>query len=140
MFIHQKIDDPLFGKMILAPDESSYHGEVLFVPLKEKIQINVLSSSSRPTNKQHSLYKEIEQRYNEWIEKIPSFIENAFPQKGRLLSTFEFTKTFELQGIWIADLDKTIDTWEIEYATEGLDGLISIQFVNWEPSGFSFVQ
>lgn len=140
MFIHQKIDDPLFGKMILAPDESSYHGEILFAPLKEEIQISIFSSLSGPTAKQHSLYKEIEQRYSEWIEKIPPFIENAFPKQGRPLSTFEFTRTFELSGICIADLNKTKNTWEIEYATEGLDGLISIQFVNWEPYSFSFVQ
>ena len=138
MFIPQKIDDPVFGQMELIDDEICYQGSVLFAPLSQQIEIYVYSKSNGPSKNQHTLYREIEKRYSEWIEKLPSYVETYFPSPGRPRTTLEFTNKFEFSGIHIPELDATKNVWEIEYFTDGLDGWIEIQFINWEPTSFLF--
>ena len=140
MFIPQKFEDPMFGQMKLIDDETSYHGRVFFAPLNQQIEINVLSKSCGPTKDQHTLFRQIEDRYFDWIENLPPCIEKNYPFRKGPLTVLDFTKNFELIAIRIPEYDDNKKSWGVEYTTDGLDGWIEIQFINWMPSNFSFEQ
>jgi hypothetical protein len=136
-----KIDDPLFGSMELVDDETQYFGTIHFTPLKKEIDIIVFSKLRGPTEKQRILYRQIEQKYFECIEKLPVVIEETFQKERKNFVIRDFSKEFELTGISISYLDETGISWDLEYVTPHvLDGFISINYVNWDPKEVSFVQ
>ena len=135
MRLKPKIEDPLFGLMTLVDDETCFQGRAYFSPLKTDIVISINTKSWGPTEEQRSLYKEIELRYFECIDKIPSLLEKAIPNRSRPISSMEFQKEFELQQINSREISSTRLVWELEFIIDGLDGWIVILFNNWKPSG-----
>jgi hypothetical protein len=137
----RKIDDPVFGSMTLVDDETCYQGMCYFTPLGTEILMSVFSRLREPSEKQRSLFKEIEKNYFTCVERLPAVVEDEFRKGRKDFSIINFSKEFGLIGIIIPELDASQGAFVLEYDTiHELDGWINVRFVDWEPNKVSFVQ
>jgi hypothetical protein len=124
-----RIIDPTFGELRRLAD-SSWTGEVMFSPTRQPVSISIDASAAGPTDEQRSLFKRIEEKYEELL-----------PEISRSLA--EFAKEdwhFELCDIELP-ADPRSDKWTGQYERTGEEEVLGyfVEVVDWKVVGVTGV-
>ena len=124
-----RIIDPTFGELRRLAD-SSWTGEVVFSPTRQRVAVSIDASAAGPTDEQRSLFKQIEEKYEELL-----------PEISRSLAEYvEEDWQFELCDIELP-ADPQSDKWTGQYERTGEEEVLGyfVDVVDWKVAGVTGV-
>jgi len=117
-----RIVDSTFGELRRVAN-SEWTGEVMFSPTQQRVGVSIDASADGPTDGQRSLFRQIEQKYDELL-----------PEISRSLAEFvEQDWQFELRDIELP-ADPQSDRWTGQYEKTGEEDFMGyfVEVVNWK--------
>jgi len=124
-----RIVDPTFGQLRRIAN-SEWTGEVMFSPTQRCVAVSIDASADGPTDEQRSLFKRIEQKYDELL-----------PEISRSLAAYvEHDWHFELCDIEIP-ADPQSDKWTCQYEKTGEENRMGyfVDVADWKVVGVTGV-
>jgi hypothetical protein len=134
------IQDELFGKLRFVdfkdPLQNYFEGKVFFNPSQAEIVVLIHSDLEGPGAEQRAFYKEVENNFDRYLEKIKPLIEDEFRNWKEAFEIRDFNKEFTMDCITIPRIDVRPYKWEMVFTTvHDRNHYVTIDFVDKEPKG-----
>jgi len=123
-----RIVDPVFGELRRVAS-SEWRGEVMFSPTHQRVGVSIVAADG-PTDGQRSLFKRIQEKYDELLPEISRSLAEYVEQDWQ----------FELCDIELP-ADPQSDKWTGQYEKTGEENFMGyfVEVANWKVAGITGV-
>ncbi|WP_295128462.1 hypothetical protein [uncultured Chitinophaga sp.] len=131
------LHDELFGEirfLDFGKHDSYFESKVNFSPDGHPIDCLIPADESGPTEHQRAFYRQLQQNYPAYTEKVKHLIEEEFRHFNEEFIIVDFSKELELEHIRLPQPEKPDYEWELAFSSVHDDNhLITIGFIGEEP-------
>lgn len=129
------IEDKVFGllKYIEGNNTCFFSGKQIFTPLEKEVEINIITTTDKPTVEQQNFYLELQINYNDYKLKMSPIIEDIFNEAFDNFKIKDFNKEFNLKQVTIPNFHEKILVWNLSFESiHEKNHLFTVDFNNYE--------
>jgi hypothetical protein len=135
-----KIHDDLFGELRFIDFKDSsknyFEGKGFFPPTQSDTEFLIQADIEGPTSAQKEFYNELQNNFEQYIQKMKPLIEDEFRNWKENFEIKEFNKEFTLVCLTIPKLDHNPLIWDMAFTTiHDKNHHVTIDFIDKYPNG-----
>ena len=133
------IEDAFFGELRFFDSKDKtlqyFEGKRYFKPIDGPIEVSIDADFSGPSEKQKQFFRQVEESYDELVDRIKPFITNEFRSWKEDFVIRDFKKEFTPVHFSIPRVPKDQMEWELTFDTiHVLNHSVTIEFINFQPT------
>jgi hypothetical protein len=134
------IEDAFFGELRYFDSKDKtlryFEGKRYFKPIDGPTEISIDADFSGPFEEQKQFFRQVEESYDELVERIKPFITNEFQDWKEGFVIMDFKKEFTPVHFSIPRLPEDQMKWELAFDTiHDLNHGVTIEFMDFQPTG-----
>jgi hypothetical protein len=135
-----KIQDDIFGELRFIDSKDSsknyFEGKGFFTPTQNDTEFLIKADIEGPTSTQKEFYNELQNNFEQYIQKIKPLIEDEFRNWKENFEIKDFNKEFSLVCLTIPRIEIKPLIWDMAFTTiHDKDHHVTIDFIDRDPNG-----